>query len=260
MRQWPPPRYAPSQLDTIVWDPPVSYLLRTKPTSSSHSRVDPICHLSHLRSHAKQNPRGILAAQTAWPRSPDRCSRPDPVAYIAAATPVSVAKGLRPTPTPRGPIEKMGCGEGDRYRRRHQGRDWLPPGPHHGVRIGRRGAWKPGPPRIRQLCSGCGVISHWVPGYGGAPSMGEPSTFLYVLPQAQVQGAPVSSMAARARPCHLWSSVAGAVRISRRRCATPPRIRPAPWIGRLRYPIAVEYPTPMVAIPLSTCCINRFRD
>jgi hypothetical protein len=44
---------------------------------------------------------------------------------------------------------------GEGVCRRRQGHDWPPPGPQHGVRIGRQDAWKPGPPRIRQLCSGC---------------------------------------------------------------------------------------------------------
>jgi hypothetical protein len=39
--------------------------------------------------------------------------------------------------------------------RRRQGHDWPPPGPQHGVRIGRRDAWKPGPPRIRQTVDRC---------------------------------------------------------------------------------------------------------
>jgi hypothetical protein len=69
----------------------------------------PTCHLLHLRSDAKRNLRGIRAAQTAWPGSPGRCSRPDPAAYMAAATPVPIVTGLQPAPVLR--ARRLGSGK-----------------------------------------------------------------------------------------------------------------------------------------------------
>jgi hypothetical protein len=53
--------------------------------------------------------RGIRTAQTAWPGSPGRCSRSDPAAYMAAATPVSIVTGLQPAPVPR--ARRLGSGQ-----------------------------------------------------------------------------------------------------------------------------------------------------
>jgi hypothetical protein len=53
--------------------------------------------------------RGIRTAQTAWPGSPGRCSRSDPAAYMAAATPVPIVTGLQPAPVPR--ARRLGSGQ-----------------------------------------------------------------------------------------------------------------------------------------------------
>jgi hypothetical protein len=56
-----------------------------------------------------RNLRGIRTAQTAWPGSPGRCSRSDPAAYMAAATPVPIVTGLQPAPVLR--ARRLGSGQ-----------------------------------------------------------------------------------------------------------------------------------------------------
>jgi hypothetical protein len=61
---------------------------------------------SSSTNSAARNPHG---AQTAWPGSQGRCSRSDPAAYMAAATPVPIVTGLQPAPVPR--ARRLGSGQ-----------------------------------------------------------------------------------------------------------------------------------------------------